>query len=80
MLPLPPHSVCTKRVAKVRINGWFVVAVQYVMFCVFSGDARPVQLSLSPEIRVLHAESNTGQASPRTPTQRTFQPQEAVQP
>ena len=30
--------------------------------------------------RVLHGESNTGQASPRTPTQRTFQPQEAVQP
>ena len=29
---------------------------------------------------VLHGESNTGQASPRTPTQRTFQPQEAVQP
>ena len=30
--------------------------------------------------RVLHGESNTSQASPRTPTQRTFQPQEAVQP
>ena len=30
--------------------------------------------------RVLHGESNTGQASPRTPTQRTIQPQEAVQP
>ena len=29
---------------------------------------------------VLHGESNTGQASPRTPTQRTFQPQEAEQP
>ena len=29
---------------------------------------------------VLHGESNTDQASPRTPTQRTFQPQEAVQP
>ena len=29
---------------------------------------------------VLHGESNTGQASPRTPTQRMFQPQEAVQP
>ena len=29
---------------------------------------------------VLHGESNTGQASPRTPTQRTFQAQEAVQP
>ena len=28
---------------------------------------------------VLHGESNTGQAPPRTPTQRTFQPQEAVQ-
>ena len=24
--------------------------------------------------RELHGESNTGQASPRTPTQRTFQP------
>ena len=31
-------------------------------------------------VHVLHGESNTGQASPRTPTQRTFQPQEAVQP
>ena len=29
---------------------------------------------------VLHGESITDQASPRTPTQRTFQPQEAVQP
>ena len=29
---------------------------------------------------VLHGESITGQASPRTPTQRTFQPQIAVQP
>ena len=29
---------------------------------------------------VLPGESNTDQASPRTPTQRTFQPQEAVQP
>ena len=29
---------------------------------------------------VLHGESNTGQASPRTPTQRTIQPQEAAQP
>ena len=28
---------------------------------------------------VLHGESITDQASPRTPTQRTFQPQEAVQ-
>ena len=31
-------------------------------------------------MRVLHGESITDQASPRTPTQRTFQPQEAVQP
>ena len=31
-------------------------------------------------ISVLHGESITDQASPRTPTQRTFQPQEAVQP
>ena len=30
--------------------------------------------------RVLHGESNTGQASPRTRIQRTFQSQEAVQP
>ena len=30
--------------------------------------------------RVLHGESSTDQASPRTPTQRTCQPQEAVQP
>ena len=29
---------------------------------------------------VVHGESITDQASPRTPTQRTFQPQEAVQP
>ena len=29
---------------------------------------------------VLHGESSTDQASPRTPTQRTCQPQEAVQP
>ena len=29
---------------------------------------------------MLHGESITDQASPRTPTQRTFQPQEAVQP
>ena len=29
---------------------------------------------------VLHGESNTGQALPQTPTQRTFQPQEAVRP
>ena len=29
---------------------------------------------------VLHGESITDQASPRIPTQRTFQPQEAVQP
>ena len=29
---------------------------------------------------VLHGESITDQASPRTPTPRTFQPQEAVQP
>ena len=29
---------------------------------------------------VLHGESNTGQVSPRTPTQRTIQPQEAAQP
>ena len=29
---------------------------------------------------VLHGESITDQASPRTPTQRTFQPQEAMQP
>ena len=29
---------------------------------------------------VLHGESITDQASPRTSTQRTFQPQEAVQP
>ena len=29
---------------------------------------------------VLHGESITDQASPRTPTHRTFQPQEAVQP
>ena len=29
---------------------------------------------------MLHGESNTGQASPRTPTQRAVQPQEAVQP
>ena len=29
---------------------------------------------------VLHGESITDQAPPRTPTQRTFQPQEAVQP
>ena len=29
---------------------------------------------------MLHGESSTDQASPRTPTQRTCQPQEAVQP
>ena len=29
---------------------------------------------------VLHGESNIGQASPRTPTQRTIQPQESAQP
>ena len=29
---------------------------------------------------MLHGESITDQASPRTPTQRTFQPREAVQP
>ena len=29
---------------------------------------------------LLYGESITDQASPRTPTQRTFQPQEAVQP
>ena len=29
---------------------------------------------------VLHGERNTDQASPRTPTQLTFQPQDAVQP
>ena len=29
---------------------------------------------------VLHGDSITDQASPRMPTQRTFQPQEAVQP
>ena len=29
---------------------------------------------------LVHGESNTDQASPRTPTQCTFQPQEAVQP
>ena len=32
------------------------------------------------QLHVLHGESITDQASPRTPTQRTFQPQEAVQP
>ena len=30
--------------------------------------------------QVLHGERNTGQAAPLTPTQRMFQPQEAVQP
>ena len=33
-----------------------------------------------PQVCVLHGESNTDRASPRTPTQRTLQPQEAVQP
>ena len=38
-------------------------------------------MQLSPDLtRVLHGESITDQASPRTPTQRSFQPQEAVQP
>ena len=32
------------------------------------------------DFSVLHGENNTSQASPRTPTQHTFQPQEAVQP
>ena len=36
--------------------------------------------SLCRFLRVLHGESITDQASPRTPTQCTFQPQEAVQP
>ena len=35
---------------------------------------------LQGRIALLHGESITDQASPRTPTQRTFQPQEAVQP
>ena len=39
-----------------------------------------IRMALDVFSLVLHGESNTGQALPRTPTQRTFQPQDAVQP
>ena len=54
--------------------------------CVSVLELTPHELQCSlesyvhPGIMVLHGESITDQASPRTPTQRTFQPQEAVLP
>ena len=51
--------------------------------CKFSrwppSQAYPMSVRGSQVLRI-HGESNTGQASPRTPTQRTIQPQEAAQP
>ena len=59
----------------VTCHAGFVIVLAYAMFCIDYGDVGPCV-----PFSVLHGESITDQASPRTPTQRTFQPQEAVQP